>query len=68
MQIKCRKSKVDSEMVEILQDFHRRTHLYAIAHEDLFWDPTDSYAATSMLQRMNRGETITLNVEMVEED
>jgi len=68
MNIKCRKSATDSEMVEIMQDFHRRTHLYAVVHEDLFYDKTDSYAATSMLQRMDRGETITLNVEMVEEE
>uniref|UniRef100_A0A6M3XYD5 Uncharacterized protein n=1 Tax=viral metagenome TaxID=1070528 RepID=A0A6M3XYD5_9ZZZZ len=68
MKIKCRKSKVDNEMVEILQDYRGRTHLYAVAHEDLLWDPTNSHDPDSMLQRMNRGETITLNVEMVEEE
>ena len=68
MQIKCRKSATDSEMVEIMQDRREHIHLYAIAHEDLFYDAADSYAATPMLQRMNRGETITLNVEMVEEE
>uniref|UniRef100_A0A6M3JGN1 Uncharacterized protein n=1 Tax=viral metagenome TaxID=1070528 RepID=A0A6M3JGN1_9ZZZZ len=68
MNIKCRKSATDSEMVEILQDFHGRTHLYAVAHEDLFWDPTNSHETDGMLQRMDRGETITLNVEMVEEE
>ena len=67
MQIKCRKSEVDNEMVEIMQDHRGHIHLYAIAHEDLFWVPTNSRETDGMLQRMNRGETITLNVEMVEE-
>ena len=67
MKIKCRKSKVDSEMVEIMQDHRGHIHLYAVAHEDLFFDHTKSHAVDGMLQRMKRGETITLEVTMVED-
>ena len=67
MQIKCRKSATDSEMVEIMQDHRGHTSLYAVAHEDLFWDTTNSNETDGMLQRMKRGETITLEVTMVED-
>jgi len=66
MNIKCRKSEIENEMVEILQEHRGRTHLYAIAHEDMFYDPTNSHETDGMLQRMNRGETITLEVTLVE--
>jgi len=68
MNIKCRKSEIDSEMVEIMQDHRKHTHLYGVVHEDLFFDHTKSHAVDGMLQRMNRGETITLEVTLVEEE